>query len=391
MKKVVLLLLIASFLFVQMMAFSGCEKKSEFTKFSNYYFDYFDTATTIIGYEKTKEDFDATCEEIKTLLNEYHRLFTIYNRYEGLNNLVTINDVNDGKHDVVTVDKKIIDMLTFAKEMYSKTNGNVNIAMGSVLKIWHIYRNDGLDDPANAELPPMDKLKEASKHTNIEDLIIDAENNTVFLADPQMLLDVGAIAKGYAVEQIAKHLEEKGITGYILNVGGNVRTIGMADGEKWKVGIENPDTENKDKPFIEYLKIAGESVVTSGSYQRYYVVNGENYHHIIDPETLMPGTKYRSVSILTNDSGLGDAMSTALFLMDYEEGKKLVDATENVEAMWVMNDGEQLYSDGFKDYTFDYEAEKQTVQKKHCLFYCLTIEKCKKIFIILLDVQGVFK
>ena len=173
-----------------------------------------------------------------------------------------------------------------------------------------------------------------------------------------MLLDVGAIAKGYAVEQIAKHLEEKGVTGYILNVGGNVRTIGMADGEKWKVGIENPDTENKDKPFIEYLKIAGESVVTSGSYQRYYVVNGENYHHIIDPETLMPGTKYRSVSIITNDSGLGDAMSTALFLMDYEEGKKLVDATENVEAMWVMNDGEQLYSDGFKDYTFDYEAEK---------------------------------
>lgn len=358
MKKAVSMLLITSILFVQMLCFVGCEKKSELTKFSNYYFDYFDTATTIIGYEKTKEDFDATCEEIKSLLKEYHRLFTIYNRYEGLNNLVTINDVNDGKHDVVTVDKKIIDMLTFAKEMYQKTNGNVNIAMGSVLKIWHVYRNDGLDDPVNAELPPMDMLKEASKHTNIDDLIIDAENNTVFLADPQMSLDVGAIAKGYAVEQVAKHLEEKGITGYILNVGGNVRTIGMADGEKWKVGIENPDTENKDKPFIEYLKIAGESVVTSGSYQRYYVVNGENYHHIIDPETLMPGTKYRSVSILTNDSGMGDAMSTALFLMDYEEGKKLVDATENVEAMWVMNDGEQLYSDGFKDYTFDYEAEK---------------------------------
>lgn len=354
-KKAISIILVMSILLLQTLTFSGCEKKPELSKFSNYYFDYFDTATTIIGYEKTKEEFDATCEEIKTLLNEYHRLFTIYNRYEGLNNLVTINDINDGKHDVVIVDKKIIDMLIFAKEMYAKTNGNVNVAMGSVLKIWHIYRNDGLDDPVNAELPPMDKLSEASKHTNIEDLIIDTQNNTVFLADPKMTLDVGAIAKGYAVEQIARSLEEKGITGYILNVGGNVRTIGMALDDKWKVGIENPDTENEDQPFIEYLKLSGESVVTSGSYQRYYVVNGENYHHIIDPVTLMPGTKYRSVSVVTNDSGLGDAMSTALFLMDYEAGKRLVESMDNVEAMWVMNDGEQLYSDGFKAFTFEYK------------------------------------
>jgi len=352
MKKIISIFLIVSILFVQILTFSACDPKPELTKYSNYYFDYFDTATTIIGYEKTKEEFDAVCEEIKSLLNEYHRLFTIYNRYEGLNNLVTINDIEDGKHNVVSVDKKIIDMLSFAKEMYNKTNGKVNIAMGSVLKIWHIYRNDGLDDPMNAELPPMDKLQEAAKHTNIEDLIIDAENNTVYLADPEMSLDVGAVAKGYAAEKIAEYLEEKGITGYLLNLGGNVRTVGMANDKKWNVGIENPDTENEEQPFIEYLRVAGESIVTSGTYQRFYVVNGENYHHIIDPLTLMPGTKYRSVSVITDDSGLGDALSTALFLMDYEEGKQLVSSMENVEAMWVMPDGEQLYSSGFKAYTY---------------------------------------
>ncbi len=354
MKKVISTILILSILFAQILALSGCEKKLQLSKFNTHYFDYFDTATTIIGYEETQEEFDQVCEEIKTLLSEYHRLFTIYNRYEGLNNLVTVNELVDGKHIVVTVDKKIIDMLTFAKEMHHKTQGNVNIAMGSVLKLWHIYRSDGLDNPANAELPPMEKLLEASKHTNIDDLIIDAENNTVFLADPLMSLDVGAIAKGYAVEEIAKHLESKGITGYILNVGGNVRTIGMADKEKWKVGIENPDTENKDKPFIEYLKLSGESVVTSGSYQRYYVVDGKAYHHIIDPQTLMPGIKYRSVSVLTNDSGLGDSMSTALFIMDYEDGKKLIESIDGVEAMWVLQDGTQLYSSGFEAYTFEY-------------------------------------
>lgn len=352
MKKAISLLLIVSIMLVQTLTLSGCDKTPKLNKYSDYYFDYFDTATTIIGYEETEEEFKAVCEEVKALLNEYHRLFTIYNRYEGLNNLVTINDVDDGKHNEVEVDQKIIDMLTFAKEMYSKTDGKVNVAMGSVLKIWHIYRNDGLDDPMNAKLPPMEKLQEASKHTNIENLIIDDEKNTAFLSDPEMTIDVGAIAKGYAAEKIAEYLENKGITGYLLNLGGNVRTIGDTGEKPWNVGIENPDTSNKEKPHIEFLHLQGESLVTSGNYQRFYVVNGENYHHIIDPATLMPGTKYRSVSVLTDDSGLGDAMSTALFLMSYEDGLKLVNSMSNVEAMWVLPDGEQRYSDGFKSYTY---------------------------------------
>lgn len=354
MKRFLSVFLAVVIIAIQMIGFCGCDNETQLNKYKAYYFDYFDTATTIIGYANTQEEFDKICEDIKSQLNKYHRLFTIYNRYEGLNNLVTINDVDNGKHNVVTVDREIIDMLKFAKEMYQKTNGTVNIAMGRMLKIWHNYRNAGLDDPANAELPPMEKLKEASEHTNIDDLIVDTENNTVFIADPEMTLDVGAIAKGYAVERIAEYLESKGVTNFLLNVGGNVRTIGMADTKKWKVGIENPDTSNEEKPYIEYLEVAGESIVTSGSYQRFYVVNGENYHHIIDPETLMPGTKYRSVSVLTDNSGLGDAMSTALFLMDYEEGKQLVESIENVEAMWVLPDGKQQYSSGFEEYTFEY-------------------------------------
>ncbi len=352
MKKVISVFLIIALVIAQVFSLVACDKTPKLNKFSEYYFDYFDTATTIIGYEETEENFDAVCEEIKALLNEYHRLFTIYNRYEDFNNLVTINDLVDGKHTEVTVDERIIDMLTFAKEMYAKTDGNVNVAMGSVLKIWHIYRNEGLDDPVNAKLPPAEKLQEAAQHTNIEDVIIDVEKNTVYLADPEMSLDVGAIAKGYAAEKIAEYLEEKGVTGYLLNLGGNVRTIGEANEKPWNVGIENPDVENEEKPYIEFLHLSGESLVTSGTYQRFYVVNGENYHHIIDPVTLMPGTKYRSVSVLTDDSGLGDAMSTALFLMDYEEGLELVKSMENVEAMWVLPNGEQRYSDGFKAYTY---------------------------------------
>mgnify|MGYP003290560941 CR=1 FL=1 len=335
---------------------TACTAKNEKTKYNAYYFDFFDTATTITGYTETKEEFDAVCEEIKAELHEYHRLFDIYTRYDGLNNLVTVNDVKGGKHQAVKVDKKIIDMLTFSKDMYEKTDGKVNIAMGSVLRIWHNYRTWGLDDPENAELPPMERLREAAKHTVINDVIIDKEKSTVFLADPEMTLDVGAIAKGYAVERVAQYLENKGVTSFILNVGGNIRTIGLnGENEPFKAGIENPDTTNEDVPFIEFLKLESMSLVTSGSYQRFYTVNGVNYHHLIDPVTLMPGTNYLSVSVVTRDSGLGDALSTALFLMSEQEGRALIEKTEGAEAMWVYPDGRQVYSEGFENYTFEYK------------------------------------
>ena len=199
----------------------------------------------------------------------------------------------------------------------------------------------------------MEQLQEAAKHTSIDQMILDEEASTVYLADPAMSLDVGAVAKGYATEQVALYLEEKGVTGYLLNVGGNVRCIGAkADGEPWSVGIENPNTEDTETPHIAYLHLAGQSLVTSGSYQRFYTVDGERYHHIIDPETLMPGTNFLSVSVLCADSGRADALSTALFTMTYEEGAALIESLTDAEAMWVLSDGEQWYSSGFQDYTY---------------------------------------
>lgn len=352
MKRVISLLMIITLIFLQGACLTSCKKPK--TKYSDYYFSYFDTVTTISGYAETKEEFDSVCDEIEAILAKYHKLCTIYNSYEDLNNVFTINALVDGEHKVVTVDKELIEFLNYAKQMYTATDGVVNIAMGSVLKIWHNYRERGINDPASATLPPMEDLTAAAEHCDIEKLIIDDANNTVFLADNEMTLDVGAIAKGYATEKAAEYLEENGITGYILNVGGNIRTVGMADESDWKIGIENPDKEDTENPYIEYLLFSGESVVTSGSYQRYYEVDGVRYCHIIDPASLMPANKYLSVSVITDDSGFGDVMSTALFLMDFEAGKELVENTEKVEAMWVLPDGTRLYSSGFEDFTFEY-------------------------------------
>ena len=326
-------------------ALVGCEAKKE--KFSTYSFEYFDTVTSIVGYAESQEAFDAVSAEILSELGEYHRLFTIYHRYEGLENLCTVNELTDGAHRAVKVDGRIIEMLKYAKEMYEKTGGRVNVAMGSVLSIWHDYREAGRDEPWAAELPPMDKLRAAAEHTDINDLVIDEEAGTVFLADPKMKLDVGAIAKGYAVEMVARSLEEKGVTGYVLNVGGNVRTVGArADGEAWTAGIENPDGD-ADNPYFSLVSLVGESLVTSGSYQRYYVVDGKPYHHIIDPETLMPSEGFISVSVLTKSSADGDALSTALFCMSTEEGLALVESLPDTEALWILSDGTRVESGGF--------------------------------------------
>ncbi len=347
MKKVWMCILVCSMV-LQSIGLAGCGKKAE--KYSTYSFDYFDTVTSITGYADSKESFDEVAGSVLTELSEYHKLFTIYHRYDGLENLCTINETIDGEHRTVTVDRRIIDMLLYAKEMYEKTDGAVNIAMGSVLTIWHDYRTEGIDEPWAAKLPPMEILSEAAKHTDINQMILDEEACTVTLTDPDMKLDVGAIAKGYAVEMAARSLEEKGITGYVINVGGNVRTVGAkGDGTKWLVGIENPE-EDSENAYLAYLELSGESLVTSGSYQRYYVVDGKRYHHIIDPETLMPSEDYVSVSVVGRSSADGDALSTALFCMNLEEGMALVERLPDTEAMWVLNDGTCHESSGFVKY-----------------------------------------
>ena len=333
-----------------LISFCSCnteQGEQKLQKFSVTYIEYFDTASTIVGYEETEEEFDVICEFIEKELKTYNNLYDIYKSYESVNNVRTIN-LNAGK-EPVKVDTRIIDLLDYCKEIYTITDGTVNVAMGSVLSIWHDYRTWGINSPATAELPPMERLKDSAKHTNIEKVVIDRENSTVFLSDSEMLLDVGAVAKGYATECIAKALKEKGVDNYALNIGGNIRTIGTkGDGTPWSAAVTNPD-KTSEEPYLMSVCLKDQVFVTSGSYERFYTVKGVNYHHIINPETLMPENTFSSVSILANDSGLADALSTAVFNMTYEEGKKLIESLEGVEAMWVTAENELLYSNGFKD------------------------------------------
>lgn len=321
----------------------------EKNRYSAQFLVLFDTMSELVAYMDSKEEFEKFSTFIYDHLKEYHELYDIYDDFPGVNNIKTIND-NAGKQPV-KVDPRIIDLLKLCKEQETATHGAFNIALGSVLRIWHQYREAGLSDPESAKLPPMEELQEAMKHTDIDNVVIDEEASTVYLADPEMSLDVGSVAKGYATEQVARLAEEAGYSSALLSIGGNVRAIGgKGVGEQaWNVGIRNPDTQS-DQTSLMTVLLTEESLVTSGIYERYYVVDGKQYHHIIDPTTLMPSTNYQSVSVITRDSGLADILSTALFNMSYEESLSYVNSLPDAEALWVMPDGELRYSAGFQAY-----------------------------------------
>lgn len=315
-------------------------------RFTDVYFDAFDTVINVIAYCDSEESFKTLSERIHKELLRYHYIFDIYNLYDGINNARRVN--KKAGEEPVEVDPELIRLIEEGKRIYDETEGRVNIAMGSVLSLWHQARVDSLDNPEKAYIPNMDELKKASEHCNIEDIIVDEGKSTIFLKDPKMSLDLGAIAKGFAIEEIVLKLEEEGYSNFIISAGGNVRASGLrADGTEWVVAVQNPKTDS-DESYIDLVNITDESLVTSGVYRRYFEYQGKSYHHIIDTETLMPENRYLSVSIITVNSGFADALSTAVFNMDLEEGQAFVEATDGVEALWVLPDETIVKSSGWK-------------------------------------------
>ena len=300
----------------------------------------FDTVTSIVGFSDTKEGFEAEAQKIHDELLKYHQLFDIYNDYDGIANLKSVND--QAGIAPVKVDKIIIDLLKDCKEYYALTGGKVNVAMGSVLKLWHDARNDGIRDPMNAYLPKQEALEKAAAHTSIDAIVIDEGASTVYISDPNVRLDVGAVAKGWATQRVA----ETAPTGMLISVGGNVCATGPKIGDApWIIGVQHYNGSGEN---LHTIYVTGGSVVTSGDYQRTYTVDGMRYHHIIDPNTLMPSAYFRSVTILCSDSGLADALSTALFVLPLEEGKALAEKC-GVEVLWIDMTGGEHMTPGFQE------------------------------------------
>ena len=331
---------IISLLAVMALLLCGCAGlgKPEQKQYTATFLTLFDTVTTIVGHAASQEAFTEQTQKIHDELQVYHQLFDIYNDYEGVNNLKTVND--QAGIAPVKVDKAIIDLLTDCRDFYELTSGRVNVAMGSILSLWHVARNRGISDPANAALPNSEELEQAAEHIRFEEILIDEAASTVYIPDGEMSLDVGAIAKGWATQRVA----ENAPAGMLISVGGNVCATGPKQGEHpWVIGIQNPDGGE----YLHTIYVESGCVVTSGDYQRTYTVDGKKYHHIIDPDTRMPAAYWRSVTIVCQDSALADALSTALFLLPLEQGKALAEKC-GADVLWIDTEGNEFMTPGFE-------------------------------------------
>lgn len=337
---------------------------SKYEKYNGTIWNSFDTIISVVSYHKTEKAHKDFMETLNSEYTRLNQLYDIYNSYPDINNAKTIND-NAGIAPV-KVDEDLFNLIEFSIDWYYKTDGKVNIAMGSVLKIWHDVRSYA--ETNTPVLPDMADLEEANKHTDIESIVLDRENMTVYISDPEASIDLGAVAKGYATELIADKLSEK-YHSFAISAGGNVKAVGSpADGRtRWGIGIQNPAVDenyNMVGGNLDLAYVAGDvSVVCSGGYQRFFVLDGERYHHLIDPETLFPNNTYSGVTILCEDSGVADVLSTAVFMMEKDEALDFINTLENAECIMVMDDGTIHKTEGFNRYLESCGVTNQTPLK----------------------------
>jgi len=244
-----------------------------------------------------------------------------------------ISRVNESAPEFVTVSPDTIRVLEEALRYCKSTGGIIDITIAPVKDLW------GFGDPESAAIPDESTLQDALSHVNYQ--CVEINGSMVRLTDPDAAIDLGFIAKGYIADRLKEFLLSEGVKSAIINLGGNVLTIGDKQGEPFKVGIQTPFADSGTP--ITSVSSADNSVVTSGVYERYFTQDGSNYHHILDPSTGYPAeSDLLSVTILSEDSTTGDALSTTCLLLGLDKAKELIESTDNAEAIFITEDYEIL-------------------------------------------------
>ena len=237
----------------------------------------------------------------------------------------------------VKVSHELFGLIERAKKISEITDGAFDISYASMDKIWKF-------DGSMQSMPSKQEIANSVAKVGYEKIILDPEEHTVFLSEPGMRIGFGAIGKGYAADRAKELLVSKQVKGGIINASGDLTTWGTKKtGEKWLVGIANP--LSKEKVF-SWLPIVESSVATSGNYEKYVILNGKKYSHIIDPRTGYPTTGISSVSVFAKQAELCDALATAVFIMGKDSGIHMINQIDGVEVVVVDSDNKIHKSTG---------------------------------------------
>ena len=276
---------------------------------------------------------DDVLDDAYKLLAELDNMLSMYNPNSEISRINSL-----AGNEKFSASPEVIEVVEAGKKLYDFTHGIFNPLIGSVTQLWKINRADG-------KIPTPESLDIAIKLSDINNLEIDDDNHNIFLKREGCILDLGGIAKGYASEKIADMLKAKGVKSGIIDLGGNVYTIGKnPDGQNWRIGVRNP-LEPTGSPAL-VLNVNDCAVITSGNYERYKIVDGKKYSHFFDTKTgesIM--SDLLSVTLVTPDGSLADGLATAFMISGVDEGKKIYENLPDKPGLIFITQNEIIASE----------------------------------------------
>lgn len=277
------------------------------------------------------DDSEKAQEAVAAAFNEVERIEKLISSWDPNSETSAIN--RQAGQQPIQVSKELYKLIERSIKVSKLTNGVFDISFAS---IDHIWKFDGTMDT----LPNAEDILRSVQFIDYGSIMLDPENQTVYLPEPEMKIGFGAIGKGYAANRCKAVMQELGIQNGVVNAGGDLITWGAQEnGQPWSIGIVNPKMKES---ALSWLEISDLSVVTSGNYERYVDFGGTRYSHIIDPRTGWPAEMLTSVTIICPDAELGDALATAVFILGPEEGIQLIDMIKDVEA-FIVDDADSFY------------------------------------------------
>ncbi len=333
---------------------NGDGSEPNYAWFDRNFFDVFDSIINVRVYFEEGSNPLPIFETIDTILWDVHRVSTKYDLYDGVINIKYLNE-NPGVYH--TVDPMIIEMIELSMEIYENplTQQMFNISLGSVLAVWSEYRNRCLNE-AICELPSQEALETAGQFIDPKLISIRHETSEIMIPEG-MKLDLGGIAKGYGAHRVAEYLRSIEPKAFVVNAGtSNIEFFGSnphPERDHWAIGLTNPFYDpQKDSPHLSSYAVVrlegGWNTVTSGDYERYYKVDGVEYHHIINPHTFYPTFHTRAVTVLTKDPVLGDILSTVVFLLEIDDALTLINSLDDIEMILIDRHGVVHFSDNLE-------------------------------------------
>ena len=289
---------------------------------------------TSVRVELWHEDAVAGKAAIAAVMEEMHRIDGSMSPFIPSSELSRVNQLAASRP--VAISQELFDLITRSLAVSKLTGGAFDITFSSVGYLYDYRRHIK---------PTETEIRRALPGVNYRHLNLNRRHRTLRFGRPGMRIDLGGIAKGYAVDAGIELLKKRGITHALVTAGGDSRIIGDRRGRPWMIGIRDP---RRRDDMVAMLPLNDTAVSTSGDYERYFEADGVRYHHIINPKTGHSASEVRSVTIIAPDATTTDGLSTGVFVLGLEQGMALVESLDNVQAVIVDKQGQMHFSQGLR-------------------------------------------